>query len=238
MSHRIALFIAAAMTAFVLVIGGALAGGFTSQFQSLSANIAGKISNGNTAKAAENSEEVSTQTQDSSEIQVLLEREAAYQELIRQANERLQAVYADRQALAGAPQPAINMSQAILLMKQWIPEAVLLDSPRLVGFQGSAAYELELEQGMAYVDAYSGQVIFNGLVLTLPSAAPPPAFLGFNGGPSKGVSFTDETGSSGSQGGDDDSSGSQDEDDHEDEDQHEDEDEYEDDVDHEIQAGV
>lgn len=40
--------------------------------------------------------------------------------------------------------------------------ASLLQQPRLVNFQGVAAYEVQLDRGVVYVDASSGQVLYNG----------------------------------------------------------------------------
>ena len=40
--------------------------------------------------------------------------------------------------------------------------AVLKGVPQLVSFEGKTAYEVPFEQGMIYVDANNGQVLFNG----------------------------------------------------------------------------
>jgi uncharacterized membrane protein YkoI len=43
-----------------------------------------------------------------------------------------------------------------------VPGSSLLQQPRLVNFNGTVAYEVWLDKGYVYVDATSGQVIYNG----------------------------------------------------------------------------
>src|SRR5205807_9575020 len=43
-----------------------------------------------------------------------------------------------------------------------IPGSSLLQQPRLVNFSGTVAYEVPLNVGNVYVDATSGQVVYNG----------------------------------------------------------------------------
>ncbi len=42
------------------------------------------------------------------------------------------------------------------------PGASLLQQPRLVNLQGTAAYEVLLDRGQVFVDATSGQVLYDG----------------------------------------------------------------------------
>ncbi|MEO8288377.1 MAG: hypothetical protein ABI670_18285 [Chloroflexota bacterium] len=42
------------------------------------------------------------------------------------------------------------------------PGSSLVGQPRLVNFSGTTAYEVQLDTGMVYVDAGSGQVLYNG----------------------------------------------------------------------------
>ena len=150
MSQRIAFFIAAGLTAFVLVVGGA---------------VAGRMSQLPRPPAAPSAEPTAAEeASPPADVQTLLEREAAYQELVRQANERLQKVYAESQptAQATAAAFAISPEQAAAIALQAVPGAVLLRLPELVDFQGTMAYEIALDLGMLYIDANTGQILYNG----------------------------------------------------------------------------
>jgi len=146
MSQRTGLIIAVLLTAFILVVGGALVGRTTQPEKS---------------------------PVETAAIQQLMERESAYQDLTRQANERLQQAYAKLQAQATATSPAYLFSpeQAANIALQLAPGAVLLNVPELVDFQGAMAYKVSLNIGLVYVDANSGQVLFNG-IMTLVSVGP------------------------------------------------------------------
>jgi hypothetical protein len=88
-------------------------------------------------------------------------REAQWQALLAQANERLQQAYAD-QGQAAAPVDdlgALGAARAALLAA---PGARLLQPPERVRFEGVTAYEVVLDQGVVYVDAATGQVLYNG----------------------------------------------------------------------------
>jgi uncharacterized membrane protein YgcG len=159
MSQRTGLLIAVLLTAFILVVGGAIVGR-TTQPEKPPAETA--------------------VVQQSAAVQQLMERESAYQDLTRQANERLQQAYAKLQAQAAATSPAYLFSpeQAANIAMQIAPGAVLLNLPELVDYQGAMAYKVSLNTGLVYVDANSGQVLYNG-ILTLVSVGPS------NNGPAK-----------------------------------------------------
>ena len=152
MSQRTGLMIAVILTAFILVVGGALVGRTTQP---------------------EKSPIETAAIQQSAAVQQLMERESAYQDLTRQANERLQKAYAKLQAQATATSPASVFSpeQATNLALQIAPGAVLLNAPELVNYQGAMAYKVSLNTGLVYIDANSGQVLFNG-ILSLVSVGP------------------------------------------------------------------
>jgi len=152
MSQRTGLIIAVILTAFILVVGGALVGRTTQP---------------------EKSPVETAAIQQSAAVQQLMERESAYQDLTRQANERLQQAYAKLQAQATATSPAYLFSpeQAANIALQLAPGAVLLNVPELVDFQGAMAYKVSLNTGLVYIDANSGQVLFNG-IMTLVSMGP------------------------------------------------------------------
>jgi len=152
MSQRTGLIMAVILTAFILVVGGALVGRTTQP---------------------EKSPIETAAIQQSAAVQQLMERESAYQDLTRQANERLQQAYAKLQAQATATSPAYLFSpeQAANIALQLAPGAVLLNVPELVDFQGAMAYKVSLNTGLVYIDANSGQVLFNG-IMTLVSMGP------------------------------------------------------------------
>lgn len=116
-------------------------------------------------------------------LQAYQEREATYSQLIEQANQQLAKANEQLQAMrttqpaqpvidqqaAAAPAPAITAISAekagvIALQAAEIGQAQL-KKPELVDFQGKAAYEVTFEKGSIYVDAQSGEILFNG---TLP----------------------------------------------------------------------
>ena len=152
MSQRTGLIMAVILTAFILVVGGALVGRTTQP---------------------EKSPIETAAIQQSAAVQQLMERESAYQDLTRQANERLHQAYAKLQAQATATSPAYLFSpeQAANIALQLAPGAVLLNVPELVDFQGAMAYKVSLNTGLVYIDANSGQVLFNG-IMTLVSMGP------------------------------------------------------------------
>jgi len=61
-----------------------------------------------------------------------------------------------------APTYAISPDMAATIALNAAPGATLTRQPELVDFQGTAAYEVSLDRGMVYVDANSGQVLYNG----------------------------------------------------------------------------
>ncbi len=56
----------------------------------------------------------------------------------------------------------LSPDQAARIAARVAPSAKLIAVPELVDFQGTVAYEVVLNQGNVYVDAQSGQVLFNG----------------------------------------------------------------------------
>jgi uncharacterized membrane protein YkoI len=108
-------------------------------------------------------------------VQALIDqREAAYRQVIQEANDRL--VQANRRLAqvqaparpaappAQAPQPAaIGADVAGQIALLVAPGAALTATPELVNFQGTAAYEVVLSAGKVYVDAHTGQVLYDGV---------------------------------------------------------------------------
>jgi uncharacterized membrane protein YkoI len=192
MTQRTTLIIAAALTAFVLVLIGGLATQLTQNNAS-----AGPESITLTEPTA-----IPTATAgiDPTVQALIQEREAAYQQALQQANDQLQQSYQDQQALRdqlsqsqanpqpdtqsvvapaqpaassgassnSAPAYAVSLDQAKQIALDTVPGATLTKDPELVRFQDTVAYEVALDKGNVYIDANSGQVLYNG-------AAPPPA---------------------------------------------------------------
>lgn len=164
MSQRTALILSAVLTAFALVIVGAMAGR------------AGQAAPAETQSAEAAPVEV-TSAPTEPDLAAYQSREAEYQALVEQANLRLEKAYAALRAqqaaatptASAAPAVPVSMEQAAALALQAAPGAVLNGSPRLVSFQGVTAYEVPLDKGLVYVDAQTGQILYNG---TLAPAAP------------------------------------------------------------------
>jgi uncharacterized membrane protein YkoI len=61
-----------------------------------------------------------------------------------------------------APTYAVSPDMAVTIAMNVAPGAKLARQPELVNFQGAVAYEVMLDTGAVYVDANSGQILFNG----------------------------------------------------------------------------
>ena len=183
MKQRIPLLIAVGLTAFILVLGGGLA-----------ARLLAPAPATPVAAAATGGDPAVLAAPDDPTVQTLLDREAAYEQALQQANGQLQQAYQDQQRLADqvkalqtqaqapaaptatpaaptapaaptdppAPTYALSPQQAALVALRAAPGATLTAAPDAVDFQGQVAYEVRLTRGTVYVDANSGQVLFNG----------------------------------------------------------------------------
>jgi len=65
-----------------------------------------------------------------------------------------------------APTYAVSPDMAATIAMNIAPGAKLTRQPELVNFQGAVAYEVMLDRGAVYVDANSGQVLYNGAAAT------------------------------------------------------------------------
>jgi len=70
----------------------------------------------------------------------------------------------DSQGGASADYP-VSADQAAGIALGSAAGASLLQQPQLVNFQGVATYEVQLDAGLVYVDASSGQVLYNGTTI-------------------------------------------------------------------------
>jgi len=115
------------------------------------------------------------------ELQAYQEREAAYKQLIEQANQQLEQANVELQAMQqqiNQLQPQITAdqppaAQEISISTQQAREIAgktaeiglkPLKDPELVSFEGKAAFEIVYELGSIYIDAQTGEVLFNGTV--------------------------------------------------------------------------
>lgn len=199
MTRKLALSLAAALTAFTLIMVAVLT---VNVFRPQS------TANAATQTAAAQTEVVPADPTAgvSAAIQAAVaERDAYYQQQLQaanarltEANSRLQQAYADLdQARAAgpaepAPQPTataapaqedisqipapaytISPRRAALIALSAAPGASLTMAPSLVSFQGTPAYEVTLDAGQVYVDAATGDVLYNGAISTISNAPQP-----------------------------------------------------------------
>lgn len=185
MTHKTAFMIATALTVFLVVliigVGVRVAQPSITETQTIPVEAAPSVA------AASNGAVVESQAQ----------REAAYQEAIRQANQRLAEANQQLQAAsqrertltdqlqavavpdpttpdppvtiaplakAVAPQYAVSPERGIELALAAAPGSTLARPVEVVNFQGVAAYELQLDRGIIYVDAMTGRILYNGAV--------------------------------------------------------------------------
>ncbi len=171
MKQRTALMIAAVVTAFLLVTAGGVL-----------ARVALTSASTGTADAATTTDVANTAALDPQVEALVQQREAQYQAQLTAANNKLQEAYAQQQALAlqlqqaqSAAQSAsaasaattstgyaITPEQAVLLALSAAPGNSAAYLPDLVSFQGIPAYEVALSGGLVYVDATTGDVLYNG----------------------------------------------------------------------------
>lgn len=155
MTQRTALIAAAAITAFILIVIGGIVGRMSGQAVG-DAGASDPLANAQASTG---------------------DREAAYQQALAEANQRIEQANAQleeayraqqdlsaqlaEQAAPGAGAYAITGEQAGQIAMEAIPGAQLARQPELVSYQGTPAYEVVLDLGTVYVDADRGQVLSN-----------------------------------------------------------------------------
>jgi hypothetical protein len=99
---------------------------------------------------------------------VLREREAAYQQLIDEANQRLEAQAEEQeqeqeqeQAEPETEEYPISIGLAVALGQNALDGGTLIRNVELVSVNGRAAYELIFDRGEVYIDAISGAILYN-----------------------------------------------------------------------------
>jgi uncharacterized membrane protein YkoI len=175
MTQRSALFIAAGLTAFVLVVLGGLDTALAPPPPvPLIAPTAPADPTTGANSAAPFPQAVYQQA--------LQEARAQLDEANRRlalANEQLHQAQAPSAPLPPAatatpappayPVSPLAAAQAALALA---PGATLITRPDLVSYQGTAAYEVRLDRGTVYIDAASGQILYNGLAPAIQAPAP------------------------------------------------------------------
>lgn len=181
MNQRTLLTIAAALTAFVLVVVGGLAS---------------RLSATPTSTATETvaAPTVAGVPLDPTVQALIQEREAAYQQALAEANQRLEqanqqisqanqqlaqtAAASQATAAPQVPQPAaaasyaISVEQARQIALDAVPGATLLQAAELVSYENTPAYEVILNQGTLYIDAQNGVILANGATAALAQSGP------------------------------------------------------------------
>ncbi len=185
MTQRIALILAVVLTAFLLVVSG---------------GVIARVSQGDVKTAVAAPIAAAPQTTDitasdmAAQYQAIIQdRETAYRDLIAQANARLLA--AERPSAAApaparatvapsqpaattqtAPAVAISPDAALSVASTAAPSGMpLVRGPELVLYNGVIAYEVVFKHGNIYVDANTGQILFNGTQHGRQAPAPAPA---------------------------------------------------------------
>ena len=202
MTQRVAIILSAVLTAFLLVVGGGVVARISSNPQPVEAAPVAtpavtSAPVGTPAPTGALAPDINAQVE-----ALIQERETQYRALIQQANDRLQAAY-DQQAAAQAAASQAAPRTTTVTARPAVPAAqpaaapavavsadaaagiattvaggnkTIVRAPELVLFGGAIAYEVVFKHGSIYVDANSGQVLFNGTVHSgNQTASAPPA---------------------------------------------------------------
>jgi len=174
MKQHTLLRIAAALTAFVLVVIGALVG----QMSQTGAPVAA-----DTVIVPTEAPVSAPVALDPTVEALIREREAAYQQALAEANRRLaeanrhleaanrQIAQQTNQQQSAPAQPTypISTEQAQTIALSLANGATLTKPAELVRYQGTPAYEVIFDRGAVYVDAQSGAVIASTLTQPQPA---------------------------------------------------------------------
>ena len=105
------------------------------------------------------------------DLSTFMAREQAYQELINEANQQIEL--ANQQIITlmnTSPEPVATLDEPYLftadqasVLAANVAETQPIQLPELVSYEGIPAYEVEFENGIVYIDANSGKVLYNGL---------------------------------------------------------------------------
>ncbi len=105
--------------------------------------------------------------------QAILDREATYNQMLEEANNRIVELQAELDKQQGSvndseikvtPEQAIQIAEGAAAFG-----ATYLGNPELVSFEGAVAYEVPYQEGNIYIAADTGEVLFNGTLVLAPS---------------------------------------------------------------------
>ncbi|MEO8286130.1 MAG: hypothetical protein ABI670_06805 [Chloroflexota bacterium] len=212
MSHRSVVAFSAGITAFVLAIVAAVTI-YMGQYDT-AASAAGGAPPLETQAAQATGLDLQAQSlTDGREAMYRQQLDQAKRQL-KQANAQLQEAYDKLQALTAAsstPAPAsiapaepaiqeaapvvyaVSPEQAAAIAFGIAPGTTLTRQPDLVSFQGAAAYEVQLDSGVVYIDANSGGILYDGTV-SMATSAQPATFSGDDNGEHEGHDAEDHSG--------------------------------------------
>ena len=150
MKNKPALILSIALTAFVLVVLSAL-----------------------TMRASAFFEKTNASNPDPSVEQIITDREQEYINAINQANQQISEMQAQLEASAATESPqsaAISADEAATIAQDAAMEGYTLSgAAELVDYEGQLAYEVPFNDGLIYIDAVSGDVLFNGTIVYAPT---------------------------------------------------------------------
>jgi uncharacterized membrane protein YkoI len=184
MTQKTAMIISAVLTAFLLVLGGAIATRVSQPETVAVAAPAATTAAPAVAPTTAPDVVASAQAQVDQVQALMLEREAAYRKLVDQANEQLKQAYQQQQATTvktsrvapaqaqpqaqpaaaspTAPSVSISPDAALSIASAAAGKSGLMRGPELVLYNGVVAYEILFGRGAFYVDANTGQILSNG----------------------------------------------------------------------------
>jgi hypothetical protein len=151
MHQKTALIIAAGATAFMLVSAGAIIRVASSQPRQVGAQAPSPT------KAAPTPDVPTPQNQ---QYQQLIREANARIEKLKDENARLREQVKQASASNAAAVSQISAQDAAQTALNLAPGARLISMPQLVDFGGTPAFEVTLDAGTVYVDAASGQAIY------------------------------------------------------------------------------
>lgn len=134
MGQRTSFILAAVLTGFLLVALGGVAGRV----------VGASAANSTPAPTAEL-------------VTAMQQREAAYRQLVAEANARLQQMNVASESSANFP---ITPAQALVIVTS-AAGGNPIRMPELVSLQGTVAYEVVLTSGTFYIDATTGRILTN-----------------------------------------------------------------------------
>lgn len=158
MKQRTAIILSVAVTAFLLVVTGAVAA----------------LATEGPAQSA-NASEPTLPPEIADQIN---QREEDYQAALQEANAKLEEAYQTIEAMqqdespTEAPETAVypvSPDLAVGLALNLVPGAKLQKWPELVNFQGTVAYEIILDKGVLYISATDAILLHNGAASNIAS---------------------------------------------------------------------